>query len=61
MPVWPQWVLGAQLADNRLVVKLQTQRNFMTEATITWGAAAEEMPVADEPFKTFTPNDGAVR
>lgn len=38
MPVWPQWVLGAQLADNRLVAKIQTQRNFMTEATITWGS-----------------------
>jgi hypothetical protein len=38
MPVWPQWVLAAQLADSRLVAKVQTQRNFMTEATITWGA-----------------------
>lgn len=37
MPVWPQWVLAAQLADPRLVAKVQTQRNFMTEATITWG------------------------
>lgn len=37
MGVWPQWVLGAQLADNRLVAKIQTQRNFMTEATISWG------------------------
>lgn len=36
--VWPQWVLGAQLADNRLIAKIQTQRNFMTEATITWGS-----------------------
>ena len=44
-PVWPQWVLGAQLADNRLVAKIQTQRNFMTEATITWGAwPGGEMP-----------------
>ena len=38
MPVWPQWVLASQLADNRLAAKIQTQRNFMTEATITWGA-----------------------
>lgn len=36
--VWPQWVLAAQLADPRLVAKIQTQRNYMTEATITWGA-----------------------
>jgi hypothetical protein len=56
MPVWPQWVLGAQLADNRLVLKLQTQRNFMTEATITWGGTAEEMPADDEPFKSFGPD-----
>jgi len=38
MGVWPQWVLAAQLADNRLVAKIQTQRNFMTEATVTWGS-----------------------
>lgn len=38
MGVWPQWVLAAQLADNRLVVKIQSQRNFMTEATLTWGS-----------------------
>lgn len=37
MPVWPQWMLGAQLADSRLAAKIQTQRNFMTEATIVWG------------------------
>lgn len=46
MGVWPQWVLGAQLADNRLVAKIQTQRNFMTEATVTWGAwpGSESVP-----------------
>lgn len=46
MAVWPQWVLGAQLADNRLVAKIQTQRNFMTEATITWGSwpGLDEVP-----------------
>lgn len=38
MPVWPQWVLAAQLADNRLVAKVQSQRNFTVEVTITWGA-----------------------
>ena len=54
MPVWPQWVLGAQLADNRLILKLQTQRNFMTEATITWGGTAEDMPNAAESFKSFS-------
>lgn len=43
--VWPQWVLAAQLADPRLVAKIQTQRNYMTEATITWGAwPGGEMP-----------------
>ena len=36
MGVWPQWVLGARLMDPRLAVKLQTQRNFMTEATLIW-------------------------
>ncbi|PPI21273.1 hypothetical protein [Rathayibacter sp. AY1B5] len=45
MAVWPQWVLAAQLADPRLVAKIQTQRNFMTEVTITWGAwPAGEVP-----------------
>ncbi|TFD27346.1 hypothetical protein [Cryobacterium lyxosi] len=59
MPVWPQWVLGAQLADNRLVVKLQTQRNFMTEATISWGGAVEAtMPAVGESFRSFTTNGG---
>ena len=43
--VWPQWVLAAQLADPRLVSKIQTQRNYMTEATITWG----EWPGGDMP------------
>ncbi|MEC5152440.1 hypothetical protein [Cryobacterium sp. GrIS_2_6] len=57
MPVWPNWVLGAQVADNRLVTKLQTQRNFMTEATITWGGTAEGMPDAGEPFSTFSTDD----
>ena len=48
MGVWPQWVLAAQLADPRLVAKIQTQRNFMTEATITWGAwPGGEMPKTD--------------
>jgi hypothetical protein len=36
--VWPQWVLAAQLADPRLLAKIQTQRNYMTQATVTWGA-----------------------
>lgn len=53
MPVWPQWVLAAQLADSRLVAKIQTQRNFMTEATITWGSwpGAEMSREAD--FRSF--------
>lgn len=46
--VWPQWVLAAQLADPRLVSKIQTQRNYMTEATITWG----EWPAGDMPRST---------
>ena len=47
--VWPQWVLAAQLADPRLVAKIQTQRNYMTEATITWGAwAGGGMPRTSE-------------
>ena len=53
MPVWPQWVLGAQLADNRLVAKIQTQRNFMTEATLTWGLwAGQIMPIGGD-FSEF--------
>ncbi|BCT76436.1 hypothetical protein SCMU_22780 [Sinomonas cyclohexanicum] len=53
MGVWPQWVLGAQLADNRLVTKIQTQRNFMTEATITWGSwLFGELP-KDAEFRSF--------
>jgi hypothetical protein len=28
----------------------------MTEATITWGGTAEEMPADGEPFKSFGPN-----
>jgi hypothetical protein len=58
MPVWPQWVLGAQAADNRLVMKLQTQRNFMTEATVTWGGEIGEMPAVDESFRSFTTDGG---
>ncbi|PPF20837.1 hypothetical protein C5B95_07165 [Rathayibacter sp. AY1A7] len=53
MPVWPQWVLAAQLADPRLVAKVQTQRNFMTEATITWGAWPGEHPHRSLPFAGF--------
>jgi hypothetical protein len=53
MPVWPQWVLGAQLADNRLVAKIQTQRNFMTEATITWGAWPDEIMPRTGQFRGF--------
>lgn len=53
MGVWPQWVLAAQLADPRLVAKIQTQRNYMTEATITWGAwPGGEMPES-RPFVGF--------
>ncbi|MGY2746218.1 hypothetical protein [Arthrobacter sp. UYCu723] len=61
MPVWPQWVLGAQLADNRLVTKIQTQRNFMTEATITWGSWLYGQMPKDVDFRSFsapTPNSG---
>lgn len=53
MGVWPQWVLGAQLADNRLVAKIQTQRNFMTEATVTWGAWPGQDVPRDAPFLSF--------
>lgn len=54
MGVWPQWVLAAQLADNRLVAKIQTQRNFMTEATVTWGNWPGWAGIArDEPFTIF--------
>ncbi|MFC4245333.1 hypothetical protein ACFOYW_18340 [Gryllotalpicola reticulitermitis] len=53
MGVWPTWVLAAQLADNRLVSKIQTQRNFMTEATITWGAwPGEDLPKTGD-FASF--------
>jgi hypothetical protein len=52
--VWPQWVLAAQLADPRLVSKVQTQRNYLTEATITWGEwPAGEMP-RTSPFASFS-------
>lgn len=52
--VWPQWVLAAQLADPRLVAKIQTQRNFMTEATVTWGVwPGDDMPKVDE-FAEFS-------
>lgn len=63
MAVWPQWVLAAQLADPRLVAKIQTQRNFMTEATITWGAwPAGEIPKTDyfAGFPTSFPAVGGV-
>lgn len=43
MGVWPTWVLASQLADNRLMTKLQAQRNFMCEATITWGTGRPGM------------------
>jgi hypothetical protein len=52
-PVWPHWVLSAQLADNRLVAKIQTQRNFMTEATITWGAWPEDIMARTAAFRGF--------
>ena len=42
-------MLGAQLAENKLIVKLRTQRNFMTEAT----RAAARTPDLDEPFWNF--------
>lgn len=51
--VWPQWVLGAQLADARLVAKIQTQRNFMTEATVTWGAWPGSKLPRTLPFDDF--------
>ncbi|PPG90706.1 hypothetical protein C5C00_01650 [Rathayibacter rathayi] len=53
MPVWPQWVLAAQLADPRLVAKIQTQRNFMTEATIVWGAWPGAETPRTMPFAGF--------
>ncbi|HWH25143.1 MAG TPA: hypothetical protein VNT53_00655 [Pseudolysinimonas sp.] len=53
MPVWPQWVLGAQLADNRLIAKIQTQRNFMTEATIIWGFPPKAQSNLGRPFANF--------
>lgn len=61
MGVWPQWVLATQLADNRLAAKIQAQRNYMTEATIIWGAwLAGAMPVEDEfrsfPMRSATPS-----
>lgn len=53
MGVWPQWVLASQIADTRLAAKIQTQRNYMTEATLTWGAwPAGEMP-KEFPFRSF--------
>jgi len=42
-----------QLADNRLVAKIQTQRNFMTEATITWGAWPEDVMPRTPEFRGF--------
>ncbi|WP_211841608.1 hypothetical protein [Rudaeicoccus suwonensis] len=56
MGVWPQWVLGSQMADNRLVAKIQTQRNFMTEATVTWGSwpGYNDVP-RTPPFASFPP------
>lgn len=68
MAVWPQWVLAGQLADNRLVAKIQSQRNFMTEATITWGSwpGYEQIP-RTPPFASFPvpadsspPNDDSI-
>jgi hypothetical protein len=53
MGVWPTWVLASQLADNRLVTKLQAQRNFMSEATITWGAWPGQEMRKSEPFGGF--------
>ncbi|MCJ1707127.1 hypothetical protein [Microbacterium sp. VKM Ac-2923] len=53
MGVWPQWVLATQLADPRLVAKVQTQRNYMTEASITWGAWPGGDTPYDDPFLSF--------
>jgi hypothetical protein len=53
MPVWPQWVLGAQLADNRLIAKIQTQRNFITEGSVTWDGWPGEAMDRDPPFQSF--------
>lgn len=51
--VWPQWVLAAQLADPRLLAKIQTQRNYMTEATISWGAWPHGVLSKVSDFATF--------
>lgn len=59
MGVWPQWVLAAQLADQRLVAKIQTQRNFMTEATITWGARPDGEVARSAQFADFQTSAGA--
>jgi hypothetical protein len=53
MGVWPTWVLASQLADNRLVAKIQTQRNFMTEATITWGSIPNPVAARSSRFRSF--------
>jgi hypothetical protein len=42
MPVWPQWYVGAQLADPRLMAVLSTNRNFETDVAVNWAYPADD-------------------
>jgi hypothetical protein len=43
MPVWPQWYVGAQLADSRLLAVLSTNRNFETTVSLSWAYARGDL------------------
>jgi len=50
-----------QQADNWLVSKIQMQRNFMTDATISWSSWLYGDTPKDAEFRSFskpTPNSG---
>ena len=50
MPVWPQWYVGAQLADPRLMAVLSTNRNFETDVAINWAYPADDPRRSGAPF-----------
>jgi hypothetical protein len=50
MPVWPQWYVGAQLADPRLMSVLSTNRNFETDIAVNWAYPSDDPRRGSAPF-----------
>lgn len=50
MPVWPQWYVGAQLADPRLMSVLSTNRNFETDIAVNWAYPSDDPRRGGAPF-----------